>query len=280
MFRTYYALAKGLVKPDGFTVSVTEVADPPSHFLEEALIAGDVDVANLYLPNFLRRKIEGAPIMGIATEWKSTAKGNGMFVLADGAIKRPEELAGRLIGSHQGAHARHRFILKRCFDVDDGSLRWESCPQEGLLETLKRGAVDAVILLDQFFFHGEKDPKVRCLYTDGQMWEKLLGFHEIIKHMIAVRGALLEEHPDLRQNLIKAFQASFAYSEQHLDEIATEFMRKYGGERDSLIASARYPRIEFTLTETERSLVEAEMDMMLEVGEISRRLPLSSMFVV
>ena len=57
MYRTYYALAKGLVKPDGFSVSVIEVPDPPSHAHEEALIGGDVQVANLYLAGFLRRRL-------------------------------------------------------------------------------------------------------------------------------------------------------------------------------------------------------------------------------
>ena len=71
MFRTYYALAKGLVKPDGFTLSVTEVPDPPSHEQEEALIRGDIDIANIYLPNFLNQMIKGAPIVGISTEWNS-----------------------------------------------------------------------------------------------------------------------------------------------------------------------------------------------------------------
>jgi hypothetical protein len=72
MFRTYYALAEGIVQPDGFTLSVIEVPDPPSHEQEELLIAGEVQSAILYYPNFLVRKLEGAPIVGIATEWKST----------------------------------------------------------------------------------------------------------------------------------------------------------------------------------------------------------------
>jgi hypothetical protein len=31
MYRTYYALAKVIVKPDGFTIDVIELPDPPSH---------------------------------------------------------------------------------------------------------------------------------------------------------------------------------------------------------------------------------------------------------
>ena len=202
MFRTYYALARGMVKPDGFTISVIELPDPPSHEQEEALIRGDVQVANLYLPNFLRRKLEGAPIMGISTEWKSTMKGNGIFVLKDGPIKTPRDLTGRLIATHQGAHAIHRYLLKHHFGVDEKTLRWESHPQEELLHVLKSGKVDAIVLLDQFFFRGEKDPAARCLYTDGEIWKALRGFSEIIKHMVAVREPLLQEHPQLPEKFL------------------------------------------------------------------------------
>jgi len=31
MFRTYYALAVGKVKPDGLNMKVVELPDPPSH---------------------------------------------------------------------------------------------------------------------------------------------------------------------------------------------------------------------------------------------------------
>ena len=281
MFRTYYALAEGLVKPDGLTISVIEVADPPSHAQEEALIGGDVQVANLYLPNFLRCKLEGAPIIGVATEWKSTLKGNGMFVRADGPIKTVKDLTGRLIATHHKTpHVVHRYLLKHRYGVDEATLRWESHPQEELLELLKRGKADAVVLIDQFFFRGEQDQAVRCLYTDGEAWKALLGFPEMIKHMVAVREPLLKEHPELREKLLKAFKASFDYSEQHLPEIAAKFMERYGGDREAILASARYPKIEFTFTETERRIAEAEMKMLVEMGELPREVPIAPLFVI
>ena len=280
MFRTYYALAQGIVKPDGLNVSVVEVPDPPSHAHEQALIRDEAQVANLYLLGFLRRKAEGAPIVGICTEWKSTNKGNGVFVLANGPGKTPKGLTGRTIATqHDGPHMLHAFLLKRQYGVDATTLRWESYPQEELLGMLKEGRVDAVVLIDQFFFHGEGDPEVSCLYTDAEAWRSLFGFSEIIKHIIAIREPLLQQYPDLRATLVDAFRASFAYSEDHLDEIVTEFRQRYGGERDALIASARYPKIEFTFTEAERRIAEAEMDQLIEMGQLARRVDLSSAFV-
>jgi ABC-type nitrate/sulfonate/bicarbonate transport system substrate-binding protein len=278
MFRTYYALAVGAVKPDGFNINVIELPDPPSHRQEEALISGDVQVANLYLPNFLRRKLQGAPIIGLCTEWKSTTKGNGVFVRADGPVQAPQDLRGKVIATHQGVHAFHRHLLRRVYDVDDQTLRWESYPQEQLLDALKSGNVDAVVLLDHFFFSGETTKGVRCLYTDGEAWKKLHGFDQMVKHIIAAGADLLKEHPGLKPGLLKAFRASLAYSEQHLDSIADAFIRRYRGDKEALLASALYPRIEFTFTEMEQKLVDAEMDMLVQVGQIPRKVPLPSLF--
>jgi ABC-type nitrate/sulfonate/bicarbonate transport system substrate-binding protein len=278
MFRTYYALATGKVKPDGVNMKVVELPDPPSKAQEEALIRGDVQAANLYFPNFLRRKLQGAPIIGLATEWKSTMKGNGVFVRASGPVRRPKDLEGRLIATHQGLHAIHQYLLRRVYGVDDKTLGWESYPQEKLLAALVNGKADAVVLLDQFFFRGEVADGVRCLYTDGEAWKKLHGFDEIIKHMVAAREDLLRSQPNIKDLLLRAFRASFAYSETHLEEIADAFIARYGGDREALLASARYPRIEFTFTESEQRLAEAEMDLLVEVGQISRRAPLSTLF--
>lgn len=280
MFRTYYALATGKVKPDGFSIKVIEMPDPPSREQEEALISGKVQAANLYFPNFLQRKLEGAPIVGLCTEWKSTMKGNGMFVRRNSAVQQPQDLAGRVIGSHQGPHAIHRYLLRRRFGVDDATLAWESHLQERLLGVLKSGKVDGAVLLDQFFFRGEEDKELRCLYTDGEIWQALSGFPEMIKHMIGAREDLLRDHPGIHGELLQAFRASLRWSEAHLPEIADEFVKRYPGDKEALLASARYPRIEFTLTEAEQKLADAEMDMMVEVGWIPRKAPVASLFAI
>ena len=280
MFRTYYALAIGAVKMDGINMRVVEMPDPPSRDQEEALIKGEVQAANLYLPNFLQRKLQGAPIVGLCTEWKSTLKGNGMFVRKDSGIQSPADLVGRQLASHQGPHAFHRYLLRNKYGVDDAKLNWASYRQELLLPALKEGKVDAAVLLDQFFFRGEEDPDIRCLYTDGEVWQALRGFPEMIKHMVAVREDLLRDNPGIKDVLLKGFRASFAWSEQHLPEIADVFVKSYPGDRDALLASARYPRIEFTMTEQEQKLADAEMDMMVEVGWIPRKAPVASLFAL
>ena len=197
---------------------------------------------------------------------------------ADGAIKTPKDLEGRVIATHQGPHAIHQYLLRRVYGVDDTKLRWAAYPQEKLLDVLQRGEADAVVLLDHFFFRGEVADGVRRLYTDGEAWKELHGFDEIIKHMVAAREDLLQKSPGIKETLLRAFRASFAYSETHLEEIADAFISRYGGDREALLASARYPKIDFTFTENEQRLAEAEMELLVEVGQIPRKAPLASLF--
>jgi ABC-type nitrate/sulfonate/bicarbonate transport system substrate-binding protein len=278
MFRTYYALASGAVKADGVDLRIVEVADPPSRDQENALIDGQVQIANLYLPNFLRRKLAGAPIVGLCTEWKSTGQGNGLFVRNGGGITAAAQLAGKTIATHQGRHAFHQYLLRHAYGVDDAALNWVAFPQQELLGVLQRGEADAAVLLDQFFFRGLAAEDVALLYTDGEAWRRLTGFPEMIKHMIAIREDVLAASPELKEVLPRAFRESFAYSERNLAEVADVFLAKYGGDREALLASAHYPRIEFTFTDDERRLAEAELTMLVDVGQLPREVPVGELF--
>jgi ABC-type nitrate/sulfonate/bicarbonate transport system substrate-binding protein len=278
MFRTYYALREGLVKADGIELSIVEVPDPPSRELEEVLIRGEVDISNVYLPNFLERALAGAPIIGLCTEWKSTGKGNGLFVRRNG-IRKPADLEGRRLATHQGRHAIHQYLLRRSYGVDPATLTWAASPQETLIGVLRRGEADAVVLLDHFFHHGEQASDLACLYTDGDAWKALTGFDEMIKHMVAASASLLRQNPALLDLLLAAFRESFAYSERNMDEVADVFIRTYGGDRQALLISARYPRMEFTFTAAERALAQRQMDMFVEVGRLPRTVPIETLFV-
>jgi len=89
MFRIYYALGAGLVKADGLEFEVVEVPDPPSRELEECLIRGDVEIANLYLPNFLERRLAGAPIPFGAVRMPAPIPVPGCSIIADMWVYAP-----------------------------------------------------------------------------------------------------------------------------------------------------------------------------------------------
>ena len=65
-----------------------------------------------------------------------------------------------------------------------------------------------------------------------------------------------------------------------MDEVADEFIKTYGGDREALLISARYPRMEFTFTDTERRLAQRQMEMFVEVGRLPRNASIESFFVM
>lgn len=278
MFRIYYAVSAGLVRADGLEIEVVEAPDPPSRDLEQSLIRGDVDLANIYLPNYLECRLNGAPIIGLCTEWKSTGKGNGIFVRS-GEIAAPKDLEGRRIATHQGRHAIHCYLLKNAYGVDLNKVTWAASPQETLLGILQRKEADAVVLLDHFFYHGVQAEGVDCLYTDGDAWRAHTGFDEMIKHIVAASAPLMEKNPALHGALLQVFRDSFAYSERNMEEVADVFLARYGGDKEALLASARYPRMEFTFTPTEQKLALREMEMFVEIGRLPRMAPLNELFL-
>src|SRR6185503_17137905 len=139
------------------------------------------------------------------------------------------DLENRRVTTHQGRHTIHQYLLKHAFGIDSSTLKWAASPQETLIGILRRGEADAVVLLDQFFLHGEQAEDIDCLYTDGDAWKKLTGFDEMIKHMVAAGEPLIRKNPSLHGALLHAFRESFAYSERNLEEVADVFIKAYGG---------------------------------------------------
>ena len=75
--------------------------------------------------------------------------------------------------------------------------------------------------------------------------------------MLATREDLLRDHPEFAGQILDACRKSIAYSDAHLDEVADRFVAKYGGDKQDILSSAGYPKIEFTFTDTERREAEA-----------------------
>ena len=80
--------------------------------------------------------------------------------------------------------------------------------------------------------------------------------------------------------LLDALRESFAYSERNMDEVADVFLASYGGDREALLTSARYPRMEFTFTDSERRLAQRQMEMFVEIGRLPRAEPIERFFAV
>src|SRR4026207_1060358 len=60
-----------------------------------------------------------------------------------------------------------------------------------------------------------KLPRACAAFIPTEKLGKSCGFDERIKHMVAAREDLLQRSPGIKETLLRAFRASFAYSERH-----------------------------------------------------------------
>src|SRR5260370_34274084 len=119
-----------------------------------------------------------------------------------------------------------------------------------------------------------------CRDADGGAWNRLNAVDEMIKHIVAASESLIRQNPSLRDALLAAFRESFAYSERNMDEVADVFVKTYGGDREALLISARYPRVEFTFTDSQRRLAQRQMGMFVEGGRLLRNAPIENFFAL
>ena len=76
-------------------------------------------------------------------------KGNGLFVPVTARCKS-RRTSPAVSSRRTRAPTIHRYLLRRVYGVSDSTLRWESHPQEKLLDVLRSAEVDAVVCLTIF----------------------------------------------------------------------------------------------------------------------------------
>ena len=275
MSRTYYAFGRGKdCKADGINMKVIELPDPPSKEQEEALIRGDVQAANLYLAELPSAQTAGRADHRSGDGMEVDDKGNGVrLVCADGPIKTPKDLEGRLIATHQGLHAIHQYLLRRVYwrrrtRSQSGNLT----RKEKLLDTLMSGKSRRCRYCSTiFFFRGEVAAGVTAVFIrTARLGRSFTGLDELIKHirsraredLIAAasghQATHCSKHFALRSPTVKTI---WKRSPRPLSRV-TAVIRKRS------LASARYPKVEFHFYGKGAKLAEAEMDLLVAVGQI------------
>src|SRR3972149_2034273 len=89
VYRYYYALERGIVKPEGINVTVKKM-DPAQ--LNNLLAGGVMDAGEMSLADYVLTRLKGAQLKAIATDITLGEHGNGVFVLAKSPIKTPKDL--------------------------------------------------------------------------------------------------------------------------------------------------------------------------------------------
>jgi 4,5-dihydroxyphthalate decarboxylase len=216
------------VKVAGFDIAT--VADEPEGMFRIAMQEARYEITELSMSSHILSIARGTSrYIGIPVWPSRSFRHNAIYIRTDKGIAKPEDLAGRTIGTpeyQQTAGLWIRGMLRDSYGVDTRGITWVSgseraafsLPPGFTLRPVAEGdSLDAMLedgRLDAFigprppaaFVKG--DPRVARLFADPRSaeeeYQRATGFFPIM-HCIAIRRDVAEAHPTLAPALYDAF---------------------------------------------------------------------------
>jgi len=233
------ALVAGTVQPDGIELIAQTMSSPERH--RRMLKHEEFDVCEFSLSTYLLTHQAGKPFIAIPVFPHRRFRHSYVFCRSDAGIETPAGLTGKRIGLdtlQNTAGLWMRGILQDCHGLPLESIRWwtqeeEDIPVEPSLTLsaervprgtdidamLCRGELEAVIYPEILPSFAKGSPKVRRLFKDHKQAEReyyqQTGIFPIM-HTVVIHTRILERHPWVPANLLKAFRAAkeHAYRQQ------------------------------------------------------------------
>ncbi len=228
-------LADGSVRPEGFELRYQALN--PGPLFARMVRDRDLDIAEMSLSTYLNlfaRDDHG--FVGIPVFPSRVFRHGYLFVNRDAAISRPEDLAGRRVGTMQWQLTSSlwlRGILSDEHGVPPSAIHWfvggQDEPGEGerapvdvpggvRIEQIQSGATLGGMLVDGTLdalmaphipdVFRARDPRVVRLFPDFRAveaaWYRRTGLFPIM-HLVVIRRDVHEAHPDLAPALFRAF---------------------------------------------------------------------------
>lgn len=216
-------LRDGRVRSDRIAFEFSEFSPLPDAF-RFMVRGGDLDVSEMAICTHLLAVHFGKPITGLAVPLWSRLPHVNLVCPTDSPIREPKDLDGTTVGVRAYAQTSGvwvRGILEKDYGVDLGSIGWltnedahlveyadpegtvRNASGKGLRQLMLEGELSAIM--------GERivDPAgIRSVVPDAEnaakAWIERTGITPI-NHTVAVRKALLAEHPWLTGELMALF---------------------------------------------------------------------------
>ncbi len=231
-------LLDGTIRPEGIDLNPL-VYHRPSRIFHRATNFTDFDICELSFGRQISLVSQGANDMVAIPVFPSRmGRISGFYVLADGDIKRPEDLAGRRIGVPEWAMTATiygRGWLAEHVGVDLSSIDWvqagsdvpgrrepvaldlpegirvTNVTDKSLTEMLLSGEIDCLLSAQAPMPMRQGDTRIVRLVPDYRQAEcdyyVATGIYPIM-HVLAIRRTVYEAHPWVAANLFEAFSAA------------------------------------------------------------------------
>jgi 4,5-dihydroxyphthalate decarboxylase len=294
-------LVDGTVRAEGIDLNIASLPSEERHrrFSRDL----EFDVCELQMGVFLGWMGRGAPFTAIPVfPHRKFCHGNVLLNTASG-IQKPEDFAGKIIGMR--AHFNPvslwmRGVLQEDYGVPARSLRLRTNQQEqvpgwqppewmeieripkGLKveALLRQGEVDACMLPEINPQLAHHTPGVRRLWPNFREIEKEYYLRTKIfpiRHVAVVKNSILEHHPWVARNLVKAFTKAKEMGIKHVSDTRRSFLAWYGAELEEereLFGEDAWP---YNINEN-RIVLETMIRYAEMVGITNRKLEIKDLF--
>jgi 4,5-dihydroxyphthalate decarboxylase len=263
----------------------------------------EFDVCELQVAQYLGLKSRGAPMTAIPVFPHRRFNHSCVMVRIDSTVSRPEDLRGRRVGVHGHFNPIAlwiRGLLQHEFDLPPSEILWVADGDEDvpgwsppswlrierapagrkMQDLLKAGELDAQILSDSGADAAAVNKVVRRLWPNYRQVEmdyyRRTGIFPI-RHLVAVKDAVLQANPDAASRLVRAFedakQQAYKYWADHRRSSLAWFGAQQEEER-ALLGSDPWPYS----VEKNRVALETLLDYAFEQRLTERRLDITEIF--
>lgn len=235
----YLAQDQGFFSDRGLDVEIEAMENASA--IVPAVMNGQLQVGTTANVPYLTAKAKGLPILAFANGADTSGDANtdysGLFVSANGPIKRPRDLEGRTVTTNNLKNVLQLAVAKAVEDDggDPSKVRFVAMPFPNMVPALAKGSVDAISVVEPFFSAATKAGG-RLLfspYTEAYPKGTTLALYFASEKW-------LKSNPDQARKFAEAVQEAGAYAVAHPDAIR-KVMVDHLGMDAQLAAKVRLP---------------------------------------
>ncbi|WP_249523149.1 ABC transporter substrate-binding protein [Modestobacter marinus] len=241
--------------PEGVEFEVVVLDTAPS--LTDAVISGDVDFAITGVVATIASVAQGRDITLVA----SAADGGFGFIGGEG-VETVADLAGKTVGYIQGSapEIAMRLILEEN-GIDPSSVDLIAVPPPEMASALGSGSIDA-------FFGTEIAVSLATAAGATELADPYATPIGRVNLGLTTTGALVEEDPELVQQVVDTHAETTEYMADNVDEWLPEMVAEFGGDQGVFESALDNFWLRADLSEEYQTQVEALADAMVSLGVI------------
>ncbi|MCG2622981.1 ABC transporter substrate-binding protein [Arthrobacter sp. I2-34] len=269
----YIALEKGLFKKHGLDVKVA--ATPSMAASIPAVVSGASQFGILGAVDVMQASAAGLPLKMIGNTTVTTDKPlespEKVYVAKDSSIKAPTDLNGKTIAV-SGLGGAGELSLRAALDksgADSDKIKFLEVPLDSMLDSLKRGQVDAINTISPFTNAAEKSG-ARYLFSAGAE-----AVPNALQFVLTTSAKFMEQNPKTVEDFRAALDEATTYAAENPDAVR-KILPTFSGTPKELAEVMQLP-----VFSTDFSVKRARIwsDLMTDYGFVKGNIDINSLVV-